>query len=195
MRKSLIFLVFALLTLPAAAQDIVIKEGRGVGSLEIGQSYEQVQDVLGFHGQLKTYDDYLAEELFNEDPEDFLECEIGFDYYIKFEHLLTLPVSYVFFKDDKVNQIKVSSFPAYYFAIAKSTKTESGLHFWDTEEKMAEIYGRPALTADYENFIIKSSFYFRKGITFSSRDGAVRSAHLYLPPDAGLTEKFKSRFK
>jgi len=103
-------------------QDIIIEEGAGVGALRIGQSFEEVVEVLGFSGDLKTYDDYLAEELFNENPETAFECVLGFDYYVKYTHLLKLPVSYVFFKDNVLTQIMVSSFPEYYFSIAKDSR-------------------------------------------------------------------------
>lgn len=195
MRVLQLLIIAIIIPLTADGQGVIIEAGAGIGDLKIGQSYEEVQHVLGFQGKLKTYDDYLAEELFNEEPEDFLECVIGFDYYVKFEHLLTLPVSYVFFIDDKVNQIMVSSFPAYYFAIAKSGSTAEGLKFWDDENKMIRIYGEPALVVDYENFILKSCFYFLNGITFNLRDGMVRSAHIYRAPEKMKTDKFSNRFR
>ncbi len=195
MRILYIFIVLGLLPLVLSAQDLVIEEGEGIVALRIGQSYEAVQNIVGFHGELKTYENYLAEELFNEEPEDFLECVIGFDYYVKFEHLLTLPVSYVFFKDDKVNQIMVSSFPVYYFAIAKNTTTSKGLRFWEDENKMIELYDVADLRVNHENFILDSYFYFRKGIAFNLRDNLVRSSHIYAVPDKEITDKFSDRFR
>ena len=157
-------------------------------------SYDAVMDILGFEGQLKTYDDYLAEELFNDDPEIALECAIGFDYYVKYEHLLTLPVSYVFFKDNIITQIKVSSFPEYYYAIAKATKTGSGLDFWAETENVLDVYGTPDLKVNYDSFILDSYFYFKEGITLNLRENNYRSAHIYvgLPPD--VAEKFSGVF-
>lgn len=176
------------------SQHIVVEEGVGVGPLRLDQSFEEVVNILGFGGDLKTYDDYLAEELFNEDPEIALECAIGFEYYVKYEHLLTLPVSYVFFKDNKINQIKISSFPAYYFAIAKDTKTKNGLNFWDESNQVVDIYGSPDLTVNYEGFILDSYFYFESGITVNLREDNYRSAHIYTRPNQDVIESFTKGF-
>jgi len=175
-------------------QNLIIEEGVGVGPLKLGQSFEEVVNILGFSGDLKTYDDYLAEELFSVDPDIALECVIGFDYYVKYEHLLTLPVSYVFFKDNVITQIKVSSFPEYYFAIAKDTKTKNGLNFWAERKNVEDVYGTPDLQVKYESFIIDSYFYFEDGITLNLRDNNYRSAHIYPKPEPGVLAKFREEF-
>jgi len=173
---------------------VLVQEGVGVGPLKLGQSFEEVVHILGFGGDLKNFDDYLAEELFQDDPEIALECAIGFEYYVKYEHLLTLPVSYVFFKNDVITQIKVSSFPEYYFAIARDTRTSNGLDFWSEDNSVTNIYGNPDLKVNYESFILDAYFYFDKGITFNLRDGNFRSAHIYSKLDQQTIEKFKSEF-
>lgn len=175
-------------------QELVIEEGIGVGPLKLGQSFEEVVHILGFNGDLKTYDDYLADELFFEDPENSLECAIGFEYYVKYEHLLTLPVSYVYFKDNVITQIKVSSFPEYYFSIAKSTKTKEGLDFWEETNKVEEIYGNPDLKVNYDSFILDAYFYFNKGITINLREGNYRTAHIYNEQSASMIDDFKNQF-
>lgn len=175
-------------------KNLLIEEGVGIGKLKLGQSFEEVVSILGFGGELKTYEDYLAEELFNEDPEIALECAIGFDYYIKYEHLLTIPVSYIFFKDNAINQIKVSSFPAYYFSIAKDTKTKSGLNFWDEDNSVVQIYGTPDLKVNYPGFILDSYFYFEEGITVNMRENNYRSAHIYYSMNTELIDKFRKEF-
>ena len=193
--KLLCLLIFLALTpFFLMGQHVIIEEGIGVGPLKLGQSFEEVVHVLGFGGDLKTYDDYLAEELFNEDPEFALECAIGFEYYVKYEHLLTLPVSYVFFKDNAINQIKVSSFPEYYFAIAQDTKTKNGLDFWATDQELIAIYGSPDLQVNYDGFILDSYFYFKNGITINLRDNNYRSAHIYPVPGKTVIETFKKEF-
>jgi hypothetical protein len=175
-------------------QQIIIGEGSGVGALKIGQSFEEAVKILGFTGDLKTYDDYLAEELFNEDPEIAFECVLGFDYYIKYTHLLTIPVSYVFFKDNELTQIMVSSFPEYYFAIARDSRTKKGLDFWAESKAVKEIYGTPELEVDYDGMILDAYFYFDQGITIDLRDNSYRMAHIYRIPDKSLIKKFADRF-
>ncbi len=181
-------------SLASFAQHTVIEEGVGVGPLKIGQTYEEVKEILGFAGELKTYDDYLAEELFNESPEVALECALGFDYYVKYEHLITLPVSYVFFKDNIVSQIKVSSFPAYYFPIAKDSQTKNGLDFWASNQEVMDIYGTPELKVAYDGLILDAYFYFKNGITINLREDDYRSAHIYPKPDQGTIENFSKAF-
>jgi hypothetical protein len=175
-------------------QSVIIEEGVGVGPLKLGQSFEQVVHILGFNGELKTYKDYLAEELFFEDPDNSLECVIGFDYYIKYEHLLTLPVSYVYFKDNVINQIKVSSFPEYYFSIARDTKTKRGLEFWTLSKNLEQIYGSPDLKVNYDSFILDAYFYFDQGITFNLREDHFRTAHIYTEQQQDLYNKFRNQF-
>jgi hypothetical protein len=175
-------------------QDVIIEEGVGIGPLKLGQSFEEVVNILGFGGDLKSYDDYLAEELFNEDPEIALECAIGFDYYVKYKHLLTLPVSYIYFKDNVINQIRVSSFPAYYFAVSKDTKTKMGLNFWDESNRVEDIYGSPDLKVNYEGFILDSYFYFKNGITFNLRENNYRTAHIYAGLGPLVIESFSKKF-
>jgi hypothetical protein len=187
-------LVFFISPLFLKGQNVIIEEGVGVGSVKIGQSYEEVVDILGFGGDLKNYDDYLAEELFNEDPEIALECAIGFDYYVKYEHLLALPISYVFFKENLISQIKVSSFPEYYFSIAQDTRTKYGLDFWAEEKSVVDIYGVPGLKVNYENFILNSYFYFGNGITINFRENNYRSAHIYKKLDPQTIEAFSKEF-
>ncbi|MCG8306753.1 MAG: hypothetical protein MI975_05120 [Cytophagales bacterium] len=189
-----VIIPFLILSANVRAQNLIVEEGVGIGRLKLGQSLEEVINVLGFQGELKSYDDYLAEELFNEDPEIALECAIGFDYYIKFEHLITLPVSYVFFKDNSISQIKISSFPEYFFAIARDTRTKNGLNFWSQGSEITEIYGSPDLQVNYDNFILDSYFYFDRGITFNLREDNYRSAHIYSKLNSDIVDKFTNEF-
>ncbi len=173
----------------------IINPGDGIGPLHIGQTYQQVTSILGFNGKLKTYDDYVADELFNIDPKKSLECAIGFDYYVKYEYLLTMPVSYVFFKDNKVNQIRVTSIPEYYVSLARDVRTTDGLEFWADPQRVYTVYGKPDFTFNYDAFILKSDFYFSKGITISIRDDYYRVAHIYSPMSNDMVKKFESNLK
>jgi hypothetical protein len=194
MKYTILSVFFLFVSYYSHGQQLIIEEGMGVGPLKLGQSFEEVVNILGFSGDLKTYEDYLAEELFFVEPDRVLECVIGFDYYVKYEHLLTLPVSYVFFKDNVINQIKLSSFPEYYFSIARNTKTSRGLEFWTESNQLQQIYGLPDLQVNYDSFILRASFYFDEGITFFLRDDHFRTAHVYIKQSQNLYNKFKSQF-
>jgi hypothetical protein len=113
---------------------------------------------------------------------------------VKYELLLTLPISYVFFKDNLISQIKVSSFPEYYFSIAQDTRTKYGLDFWAEEKSVVDIYGVPGLKVNYENFILNSYFYFWNGITINFRENNYRSAHIYKKLDPQTIEAFSKEF-
>ena len=194
MRNKILSVALLFLPFYVNGQQIIIEEGTGVGPLKLGQSFEEVVNILGFNFDLKTYKDYLAEELFFVEPERVLECVIGFDYYVKYEHLLTLPVSYVFFKDNVINQIRLSSFPEYYFSIARSTKTSRGLEFWTNTKEIQQIYGTPDLQVNYDSFILNATFYFEDGITFFLREDNYRTTHLYSRQSQNLYSKFKNQF-
>jgi hypothetical protein len=194
MKYTILSVVLFFVSFYSPAQQIIIEEGTGIGPLKLGQSFEEVVNLLGFNGDLKTYNDYLAEELFFVEPERVLECVIGFDYYVKYEHLLTLPVSYVYFKDNVINQIKLSSFPEYYFSIARDTKTSRGLEFWNNSKQLQQVYGAADLQVNYDSFILNASFYFDQGITFFLRDDHYRTAHVYLPQSQNFFNKFIGQF-
>lgn len=169
-----------------------ITPGRALEALKLDLTYEEVVEVLGFEGKVKTYNDYIAEELFSTDPEDALECQIGFDTYVRYEYLLTLPVSYVYFKDGKVVGFRASSLPEYYHALAQDIKTDEGLEFWAVHDRVESVYGQPELVKDYDDFIIRSYFYFDKGITVNEREGLYRSVHIYHPPSEEIVTHLKA---
>ena len=87
MKISSFLYLFLCISFISNGQSVLVQEGVGVGPLKLGQSFEEVVHILGFGGDLKNFDDYLAEELFQDDPEIALECAIGFEYYVKYEHL------------------------------------------------------------------------------------------------------------
>ena len=108
-----------------------------------------------------------------------LECVIGFDYYMKFEHLMSLPVHFIFFKNDKINQILITSFPEYFFSISKDVRMDNGLQFFASKDEVTSAMGEADLEYDYEWYLLKSCFYFTKGLTFNFRDGEFRTAHIH----------------
>jgi hypothetical protein len=179
-----------LLAVESLSAQTQIVPGQGIGPLLIGQSYEEVVALLGFEGKLKTFSDYVSEVLFSESPDNYLECRIGFDYYVRYEHLLTLPVSYVFYKEDKINQIMVSSLPAYYRDLSRDIKTAQGSAFWGTAEDIRRSYGVESVIRDFPAFMYSAMFYFSRGISFHMHSGEYRTAHIFQPPGADLMQSF-----
>lgn len=191
MKKIVLLGMIAMIALPVAGQHIT--PGRGIEALKLGQTYEEVVEVLGFKGTLRTYDEYVAEELFNMDPEDALECVIGFDYYVRYAHLLTLPVSYVFFREGRLVQIMVSSIPEYYHAMARKVETNQGLRFWSESQDVEKIYGRPEMQKKYPDYMLNTMFYLDEGIAMDIREDLYRSVHIFELPSTPLTGKFHSQ--
>ena len=186
MLKLIIPILFLIFSIDTMGQNIALNSGSGFKDLKIGDTYDQVEDVLGF-GKKKSYEKYLADELFDRDPNEALECVIGFDYYIKLEYLITLPILYVYFKDDKVVQIKTTSFPEYYSAICEDVITDNNLKFWSNIDKMKQAMGKEDIFLDEEYLILKSYVYLSKGISFSTREDKVRMIHIFKP--VGGSEK------
>jgi hypothetical protein len=191
MKKVVLLGLIAAVALPAFSQNIT--PGRSIEALRLGQTYEEVVEVLGFRGELKTYEEYVAEELFNMDPNSALECVLGFDYYVRYAHLLTLPVSCVFFKDGRLVQIMVSSIPEYYHALARKVETNQGLKFWTESGEVEKIYGKPAMQQKYPDYMLNTMFYLEEGIAMSIREDLYRSVHIFELPSTPLSGKFLSQ--
>lgn len=189
MKKLGLIWMMAVIAAPVFAQQIT--SGRGIEALKLGQTYEEVVEVLGFKGKLKTYDNYLAEELFNMNPEEALECALGFDYYVRYEYLLTLPVSYAFFKDNRLVQMMISSIPQYYHALARDVETEKGLKFWSGAAAVEQLYGPPAMQKQYPDFILNTMFYPDNGIAMQVRDDLYRSVHIFQLPSSDVVAEFR----
>ena len=164
-----IFLIALLLILGNAYGQIIIP-GEGLMDVKIGADWDEVEWELGFRGRkvLKG----------NESPELQSISEltgVDFDFVVVYQHIMWLPVSSVFFKDDKVCMIQLSSYPEYYTMLCVDIGTVEGLNFWDGKDRVAEIYGdRPS--SDYDG---KTFFTYRKGLGVELLDGEVRSMLIF----------------
>lgn len=185
MKKILLFLTLAAFSCFSNAQSFEIKPGKGFEHLKVGDSFEQVQATVGF-GKLKTYKHYLAEELFDRSPEQAVECMLGFDHYIKFEHLIPIPVFYIFFKDNKVCQILVSSFPDYYRPLCEDVVINENVKFWDNKKQLKQFMGTANFIDEDEYRILETHIYLDHGVAFSFRDEALRTAHIFEVPEPAV---------
>lgn len=176
----------------AGAQAFKIDPGVGFEMLKVGDSFEKVQSTVGF-GKLKTYKQYIAEELFDRSPEQAVECMLGFDHYLKFEHLIPIPVFHIFFKDDKVCQILVSSFPDYYRPLSEDVVIKENLRFWDDRKKLKSVMGTANFINEDEYLILESHLYLDYGVTFNFRDNALRTVHVFKVPDPAVGNSIISK--
>ncbi len=180
--KNLIALFLVVFFVPLESEDknIQLLPGLGFNEIKIGDNLESVQQKIGF-GKKKSYNVYLADELFDRDPKEALECLIGFDHYIKYEYLLTLPIQYIFFKDDKVVQIKTTSFPEYYHSICEDVTIGNNIRYWQNTSEMKSVMGNEDLYVEEDYLILDTYHYFTKGVTFSAREKQIRNVHIYKP--------------
>ncbi len=194
--KTIFTFLALLLFIPTSSEQDIIKLTPGIGfeEIKIGDSYDAVQETLGF-GKKKSYNLYIADELFDRSPDSALECLIGFDHYIKYEYLLTLPVHYIFFKDNKVVQIKSTSFPEYYHTICENVEIGQGIRFWENVSEMKSAIGEESLKVEEDYLILDTYHYFSKGITLSAREKQVRTVHVYQPLDGSKAGEFTSKLK
>jgi len=180
MQKLFFFSLCIFFSFSTFGQDLPLKPGSGFENLKIGDSFESVRETLGF-GKKKTYEKYLADELFDREPGEALECLIGFDYYMKIEYLVTLPILYVYFKDDKVIQIKSTSFPEYYNPICEDVVIGDDLKFWSGVDKMHAVLGKEDVFINEDYLILETFGYLSKGIAFSAREKQIRMIHVFRP--------------
>ena len=149
----------------------VIKAGHGISDLKIGNTTDEVEWVLGFRG-LKLMSGGVPEVL--KIQADMLN--IDFDYVYNYQHIMALPISTVYFKNDKVVMIVVSSYPEYNEILCIGIKTEKGLNFWDNIKDMKKIYGKEPETKESD-----FDFYFYKdiGLSVSVEDDEIRTMSIF----------------
>ncbi len=147
--------------------------GEGLMDIKIGIDWDEVEWELGFKGnkiekgsvspQLK----FIAEK-----------AEIDFDFVVSYRHIMWLPVSDLFFKDNLVCMIQLSSYPEYNKMLCADIGTVEGLNFWDDKEKIDELYGEQQIYPfDQKSYIA----IIDKGIGVEMLDNEVRTMIIFPP--------------
>lgn len=172
MKTQRISLLAALiLTCQFAFSQAIIKAGEGITDLKIGSTTDEVEWILGFRG-LKLMSEGVPEVL--KIQAEMLD--IDFDYVYNYQHIMALPVSTVYFKNDKVVMIVVSSYPEYNEILCIGIRTQKGLNFWDTVKEMKKIYGKEpeSLESDF-------NFYYYKdlGLSVSIDNNGIRTMSIF----------------
>lgn len=169
-QKINVLVVLMLLSQVAYSQP-VIKAGEGISDLKIGGTTDEVEWTLGFRGL----------KLMREGVPDVLKIqaemlEIDFDYVYNYQHIMALPVSTVYFKNDKVVMIVVSSYPEYNEILCFGIQTTQGLNFWDTPKDMKKKYGETP-----EQHESEFNFYYLKdqGLSVSVEENEIRTMSIF----------------
>jgi len=172
--KVLIIVFFIFLTYSAYSQDIVPRER--FGEIEIGITYEDVIWVLGFDGSKISKES--APEMLKAPLE---ELKIDFDFVINFRYIMDLPITSVYIKDNLVVYFTISSYPEYNQFICQDLKTTVGLRFWDSLQKVKELYGDNPRALNYNSGNLKYYAFESSGICFGIDNDEVRTISIFDP--------------
>jgi len=145
----------------------------GIMDVKIGSDWDQVEWELGFKGK-KIEKTNVGSSL------NFIAQEAGieYDFVVSYQHIMWLPVSDLFFKNDKICMIQLSSYPEYNKMICADIGTVEGLNFWDDKEKVTEIYGN---FKEVENEGKSYFVYNEKGFGVEILDNEVRTMLIFQP--------------
>ena len=147
--------------------------GEGIMDVKIGADWDEAEWELGFRGNQIEKSNANESLIFLAD-----QAGIEFDFVVSYQHIMWLPVSELFFKDDRICMIQLNSYPEYNTMICADIGTVEGLNFWDGEEKLKEVYG----TSAREGNSGKSYFVYKeKGIGVELQDDEVRTMLIFLP--------------
>lgn len=147
--------------------------GEGIMDVKIGADWDEIEWELGFKG--KKIDSANTMPVLKFIAQ---EADIDFDFVVSYQHIMWLPVSDLFFKDDIVCMIQLSSYPEYNKMLCADIGTTEGLNFWDDNEKVKGIYGINT-NSKYE----KKSYivFIDKGLGVELFEDEVRSMFIFRP--------------
>ncbi len=176
-KKSVIFTLLTCISAWAYAQSNIMN--RGFDDLVLGITESQVENITGFSGTALTADEYYNQEVPGRKKENLPESRTGFDKCTLFNFIMPIPVTRVFYKDNKVVMIEVSSYPDFTRPICLDSKTAQGLKFWDSKETMEKIYGKTYRKDSSQDGKTDYYYYDTKGIGFALANNEVRIIYFY----------------
>jgi len=172
MRIINIFLILLFLCVSSSHGQFIIP-GEGLMDVKLGLDWDEIEWELGFKGKkIERINAITSLKLLAE------QSEIDFDFIVSYQHIMWLPVSDLFFKDNKVCMIQISSYPEYYKMLCMDIGTVEGLNFWDEEVRVQEIYGNSKALKNDE----KAYYAFNeKGLGVEILDNEVRTMVIFQP--------------
>ena len=145
--------------------------GEGIMDVKIGADWDEIEWELGFKG-IKINKENVAPEI------EFIAQQAGidFDFAVRYQHIMWLPVSDLLFKDGKVCFIALSSYPEYNQMLCVDIGTTEGLNFWNEGEIVNRIYGNNTmLKNDEKSFLI----YAQKGFGVELLENELRTMFIF----------------
>ena len=141
--------------------------------VQLGADWDEIEWELGFKGFKIEKENTNATLKHIAD-----ETGIDYDFIVSYQHIMWLPVSDLFFKDNKVCLIQLSSYPEYNMMLCADIGTIEGLNFWDDSLKIKEIYG------DMEKSNRENKVYFvskKRGLGVEVLDDEARAMFMFQP--------------
>lgn len=171
--ERVVFFLFLFLTLNGVARAQFLIPGEGISDIKLGADWDEIEWELGFKGFEATK---------NEVPErlQFVIEELGveYDFAVYYHHVMWLPISQLLFKDGKVCFIELSSYQEQHQLFCTDVGTIEGVNFWDSPDKINEIYGKQEGTSNSE----KSYYmYYDQGLGFELDQNEVRAMFIFQP--------------
>ena len=151
----------------------ILFAGEGIMDVKLGADWDQVEWELGFKGERYEKNNVRPELQFLADA-----AKIDFDFVVSYQHIMWLPISELFFKNDSICMIQLTSYPEYNQMLCLDIGTMEGLNFWDDSEKVTEIYGKlEQLEKDGKSFFV----YKEEGLAVELFNDEVRTMLIFQP--------------
>lgn len=172
MSIRVIFLIIFFLSGAKSYSQFLIS-GEGIMDVKVGADWDEVEWELGFKGKkIEKRDAEMDLILLAQ------ETGVDFDFVVHYQHIMWLPVSDLFFKDDKICMIQLSSYPEYYKMLCADIGTTEGLNFWDNIDRVNDIYGlKTDLKSEEKAYIVLNE----RGLGVELLNNEVRTMFIFHP--------------
>lgn len=157
------------------------KSDYSIENIKIGESFENIVRVLGtdFSKSDETSMRIKYEKL-GYDPNKELVFHIGFDFVLEYNEATNstnYPVYLIYFKDDKVSYIVLSSY--IYENMVNQFRLNDINIFYD-KEPVLKALGDDYIINDFDAEEYDGEYqYFEKGVSLISDEGVIRAVHLF----------------
>jgi hypothetical protein len=168
---TFLFIAFFLVSWDNYGQFLI--PGEGIMDIKLGADWDEIEWELGFRGEKLSYEQSSeAIKLIARN------ADIDFDYMVRYNHIMWLPVSDLLFKDNKVCMIQLSSYPEYNQMLSADIGTTEGLNFWDTPQQISQAYGEFKSIPSGDKIIVVIK---EKGLGVEISENEVRTMFIFQP--------------
>lgn len=159
-----------------------IISGNCIGELALGTTKTQLDSVMKCEPiRLHFNEEKLPFEEKSISTSKYLQFVIGFDYSLEYSNdgKLPYPIYKTWMQDNKIKSLMISSYGegVFDYERCKRIRTERGLAFGDSVEKMTTLYGYECCRHEYANFI--NWIYFEEGVGFVFSEKELRAVYLF----------------